>query len=185
MNRPLLDSADFVRLTAGGSWSVVTRHRGLPPPWPVLPEAGQGDLIQLGLEDHLPEFHRLMTGFLGLAETDNRPLGTTKLADYASGLYRAWAAGPREVVFYSSGSTGLPKPCPHREDMLIQELEAVSGLFQSPVRVLSAAPLLHSYGFVFGLLLPKALGRPARSVAPLPGVVEEALAPGDLLIGFP
>jgi len=184
MTAPLLDPVDFTRLAAGGAWSLLTRRRGLPPPWPQLPQAADKSLADLGLGEYLAEFQELLSEFFGLSPGPEAA-ATESLGHYARRLFEDWQSGPAEIVFHSSGSTGRPKPCPHSQADLKQEIEAVARLFPTPARIISAAPLLHSYGFVFGLLLPKRLGLPALSVVPLPGLLSAALAEGDLLLGFP
>lgn len=96
-----------------------------------------------------------------------------------------WRKGDGRVVFMSSGSTGRPKAAAHSSAMLMQELEAVCGLFPSLKRVILLTPPQHCYGFMFGVLLPSALGLARVTLPPFPPMVREALAPGALVAGFP
>jgi 4-coumarate--CoA ligase (photoactive yellow protein activation family) len=58
-----------------------------------------------------------------------------------------------------------------------------AALFQDRARVVAVVPLLHSYGLVFGLLVPKILNVPALDLPPLPTAA--AWRGGDLLVAFP
>ena len=96
-----------------------------------------------------------------------------------------WQAGERPVTFFTSGSTGVPKPCTHLESHLRQEITSVAPLAEDRKSALVTAPLHHMYGFTFGLLLPLSLGIPIRSVPPLPTVVDAQMRPKDLVVGIP
>lgn len=89
------------------------------------------------------------------------------------------------VVFMSSGSAGKPKATVHSWAMLMQDLEAVMPLLPPLSRVITLTPLQHYYGFMFGVLAARYLGLRHLALPPLPPVVRKALAPGDMLVGFP
>ena len=97
----------------------------------------------------------------------------------------AWREGSREVTFFTSGSTGVPKPCTHREGDLRQEITSLAPLVADRLSALVTPPLHHMYGFTFGLLLPLALGIPIRCVPPLPTVAAAQMRPGDMVVGIP
>jgi 4-coumarate--CoA ligase (photoactive yellow protein activation family) len=96
-----------------------------------------------------------------------------------------WQRGERPVTFFTSGSTGIPKPCTHLESHLRQEITSVAPLVEDRKSALVTAPLHHMYGFTFGLLLPLSLGIPIRGVLPLPTLVENQMRPGDIVVGIP
>jgi 4-coumarate--CoA ligase (photoactive yellow protein activation family) len=125
-----------------------------------------------------------LAAFLGLPKVAPPDVAETA-QEYAERLKTCWINGSREIVFHTSGSTGVPQACPHSEEMLRQETAETGALFQGIKRVLVAAPLLHSYGFIFGVMLPKTLGLPVLDVPPLPTILAETLRPGDLAVGFP
>lgn len=181
---PILNYDDFLRLVRAAAWSLITQRQGLPPALPPAPDLAALTMAELGLGDERPAFHRTLTSFLGLAEAPP-PAPEATAAHYAEALMNRWLGGRREIVFFTSGSTGEPKPNPHSETLLCQEALETAGLFQNVRRVAAAVPLLHSYGFIFGLMLPKILGLPVIDVPPLPTVLAETLAPGDLVVGFP
>jgi len=97
----------------------------------------------------------------------------------------AWREGERPVTFFTSGSTGVPKPCTHLESHLRQEVASVAPLAEDRTSALVTAPLHHMYGFTFGLLLPLSLGIPIRSVPPLPTLVSAQMRPKDMVVGIP
>lgn len=96
-----------------------------------------------------------------------------------------WGCGPRPITFFTSGSTGEPKPCTHMESHLRQEITSVAPLVEDRTSALVTAPMHHMYGFTFGLLLPLSLDIPIRSVPPLPTLVEVQMTPGDIVVGIP
>ena len=60
------------------------------------------------------------------------------------------------ITFRTSGSTGTPKSCQHAFDTLRQETDHLASLFPGRLRILSAVPSHHIYGFLFTVLLPQA-----------------------------
>lgn len=99
--------------------------------------------------------------------------------------FRRWLASPREVTFFTSGSTGAPKLCTHAEDHLRQELIGIAPLMAGCTAARVPVPLHHMYGFTFGLQLPRTLGIPILKTSPIPAVIASAMQPGDLLVGIP
>ncbi len=64
------------------------------------------------------------------------------------------------AIFFTSGTTGEPTGALKSRDNIIKELETLSKLF-APCgfdRVIVTVPLIHIYGFLAGVLLPRALG---------------------------
>ena len=96
-----------------------------------------------------------------------------------------WREGKCPVTFFTSGSTGVPKPCTHPESHLRQEITSVAPLAEDRKSALVTAPLHHMYGFTFGLLLPLSLGIPIRSAPPLPTLVDAQMRPEDMVVGIP
>ena len=181
---PLLDQTDFLRLIRGGAWAAITKRQGLPPSLPPLEGMGEFPLAEFGLGDNWPQFHQTMVSFLGLRSVLS-PDVTETAASYAERLKEKWLNGSREIIFHTSGSTGEPNPSPHSEMLLRQEVTQTGKLFHGINRVLVTVPLLHSYGFIFGLMLPKTLGVPVIDVPPLPTILTETLKHDDLAVGFP
>ncbi len=105
--------------------------------------------------------------------------------EIAQNAYDTWLKGEQTVTFFTSGSTGIPKPCTHKESHLRQELIGILPHFTSCKRALVTVPLHHLYGFSFGLLLPKALGIPLISEVPFPQVIAKKLEKDDFLLAIP
>lgn len=92
------------------------------------------------------------------------------------------------LSFRTSGSTGTPKVCTHALADLEQEAAELATLFPGTCRILSAVPAHHIYGFLFSILLPRALGfaqdvQDRRTSAP--NMLARELHAGDLVIGHP
>jgi long-chain acyl-CoA synthetase len=106
--------------------------------------------------------------------SDNHKIKVTRLdsEEFADSWSKSVAKTPendREIapddqaaLFYTSGTTGLPKGVPLTHANLLLQLEAVVKikLVQSSDRVLLPLPLFHVYPFVCGCLTPLYLGIP-------------------------
>lgn len=93
------------------------------------------------------------------------------------------------MTFRTSGSTGQPRSCVHALDALWQEVQEVAPLLCGCTRLLTAVPSHHIYGFLFTILLPRALGLDSRSILELrhssPARLARELREGDVVIGHP
>ncbi len=103
-------------------------------------------------------------------------------ADWAVVMRRAREAGAQQLTFATSGSTGVRKLLRHREDILADEARAWATVLGPVKRVVVLCPTHHIYGFIWGVLVPMALGVPAvdADLTSLP-----ALQSGDLLVAVP
>lgn len=100
-------------------------------------------------------------------------------------LFQQWNQGQKYITFLTSGTTGPPASCTHRECHLRQEITSVVHLVENQCRVLVTVPVHHIYGLTLGLLLPLTLGVPVRFISPLPTLVKARMQPGDIVIGIP
>ena len=102
--------------------------------------------------------------------------------DWAVVMRRAREAGAKQLTFATSGSTGTRKHLRHREDILAAEARAWATVLGPVSRVIVLCPTHHIYGFIWGVLLPLALGVPVvdADLASLPD-----LQSGDLLVAVP
>lgn len=179
--------ASFVTDLVQGELSRMRPGQPLPPrPWPDSLELGEsglgcdslerltlasalGQALRLdrsGLEDHL-----LARGTLG---------AWIDLAEICLGRY------DESMVFVTSGSTGVPKPCEHRLDDLLQEAESLGGILAGARRIVACVSSRHIYGFLFTILLPAALDIPViRLLGKSTVGLERDLLSGDVVIGFP
>jgi 4-coumarate--CoA ligase len=128
-------------------------------------------------------------------------LAKRSAAEWALVMQRARTAGSRHFTFSTSGSTGVRKHIRHREEILAEEAHVWAEVLSAdsshgiagsgapcpaaptPVkRVLVLCPTHHIYGFIWGLLLPRALGVPVldADLARLP-----VLESGDLIVAVP
>ena len=101
-------------------------------------------------------------------------------------MHRARNAGASGITFSTSGSTGKRQHIRHADDSLVDEAQTWAQVFRAstfPVsRVVTLVPCHHIFGFIWGVLLPKALGVPVLDASH--EALPELLA-GDLLVGVP
>ena len=104
------------------------------------------------------------------------------LAAAAAGLEN----GSDEICFRTSGSSGAPKTCRHSLAGLWQEAAELAALFPGTRRIVGLVPSHHIYGFLFTVLLPRALGLEPEAFVDLrgssPGAVARQLRTGDLVV---
>ncbi len=63
------------------------------------------------------------------------------------------------MIFYTSGTTGEPTGVLKSKENLMEELEVIQNIFlpYNFEQIIVTVPLIHIYGFLMGVLLPKAL----------------------------
>ena len=161
------------------------RPSDLPaPPWP---DALRLDDQGLGV-DSLDRMHLAAA----LADALDLPLSRRQAALWAHTGFGDWLAACRQglpdraqVRFRTSGSTGLGRSCPHALSGLEEEAAFLASLFPGRRRVLAAVPAHHIYGFLFTVLLPRALGQVPVEDLGTPAGPADGWRSGDLVIGFP
>jgi phenylalanine ammonia-lyase len=126
-------------------------------------------------------------GFFGLAADKTADLsGMATLGQWAEYVQEHVGPRPRVITFYTSGSTGEPKPIVRDYYFLEQDALHLAEMLQGTKRILGLVPPHHIYGFIYTVLIPKVLGaqrsdlrfkRPARII--------KDLTHEDALIGFP
>ncbi|BCS88453.1 AMP-binding protein [Pseudodesulfovibrio sediminis] len=111
---------------------------------------------------------------------------TASLAELTNALFEHWRDNGDKITFFTSGSTGAPKPSTHDYDLHVQETIALAEIFRDRKRIVSYVPRHHIYGFLFSILLPKVMGVEVRWEAPqpFPGMTS-SLRDGDLIVAFP
>lgn len=136
---------------------------------------------------HLPELDRITQSIRAMFGTPAvaLPFDTT-LHEWADELHCAWQETEKQITFFTSGSTGEPKPTTHDYRLLEQEVHALAAIFSNRKRIVSFVPRHHIYGFLFSILLPKALNCDVCWEVPLPtpGLIH-SLGQGDLIVAFP
>lgn len=113
------------------------------------------------------------------------------LGGWVEVIRRIRATGNRDMTFYTSGSTGEPKPCRHEWRSLLEECDYFATFFERLLesgirRVVCPALPHHIYGFIFGVLLPERMSITAlRGHQALMAVQGRRLEAGDLVVGYP
>jgi 4-coumarate--CoA ligase (photoactive yellow protein activation family) len=108
------------------------------------------------------------------------------LAEWAGEMHRLWCEAPTTMTFFTSGSTGEPTPATQDFSFHVQEVLAWAELLKGRKRIVSFVPRHHIYGFLFSILLPKAIGCPVlwMPIMPMRSLIA-GLQGGDLVIAFP
>lgn len=116
-------------------------------------------------------------------------LARRTLGDWVDVAQASLAQFSERLTFRTSGSSGTPKPCVHALAHLAQETGHWARLLAGRKRVLAAVPSHHIYGFLFTVLLPRALGLEELEVVDLrrssPAWLAHGAREGDLVIGHP
>ena len=113
-------------------------------------------------------------------------LAKRNVQDWSEAMQRTRHAGASGFTFSTSGSTGSRMHIRHAQDSLMDEARSWVQVFQAyalPVsRIVTLVPCHHIYGFIWGILMPKALNVPVIEASH--EALPELLA-GDLLVGVP
>lgn len=163
---------------------------------PVRPAAGWNDALSLDEDLGVDSLELLSLGsaltqalHLHRCGIEDYLLARRRLGDWVDVAQAGLAHFDGALSFRTSGSTGQPKACEHAIGALWEEAAFLAVLLPRRMRVLRAVPVHHIYGFLFGILLPQALGLPAEAVqdvrASLPTRVIDAARSGDVFIGHP
>ncbi|MEW5775076.1 MAG: AMP-binding protein [Thermodesulfobacteriota bacterium] len=113
-------------------------------------------------------------------------VGLAQVTAWADTVLGLAGARPERLTFRTSGSTGQPVAHTHATALLWQEMATQAEFYPGRTRVVGFVPCHHIYGFLFLVLLPKALGVPVVLLPPLPTVAHvRRLQPGDLAVAFP
>lgn len=174
-------------LLAGELASMRPGIKRRPLPWPpeldLMADLGADSLELLGLATTMEQV--LGIGCIG----EERVLAAPRLDAWLEAAASGLEQGPGLMRFRTSGSSGAPKTCTHLLGDLWQETGALAALFPGTHRIVGFTPSHHIYGFLFTVLLPRALGLGPDAVLDLrgasPGAVARRLQAGDLVIGFP
>ncbi|PWF55148.1 4-coumarate--CoA ligase [Massilia glaciei] len=126
---------------------------------------------------------------LHLSGVEDYLLARRTLGQWVDVAAAGLAHDARRITFHTSGSGGAPKPCGHALGALEQEAAELARLFGGRRRLVVAVPCHHLYGFLFSILLARALGLGVDAVVDARGWVPAQLArrllPGDLVLGHP
>ena len=160
---------------------------------PALPWTGDCDLARdLGVDSL--ERMALASALSATLHLDRSGAGDALAASRTIGAWADAASDglslhPYEITFRTSGSAGQPKPCLHLLAALWAEVVELAALLPGHTRILCAVPSHHIYGFLFSVLLPRALGLGADAVrdvrAASPGALVRDARAGDLVVAYP
>ena len=161
----------------------------LPPlPWPedlhIGRDLGADSLELMGLASALAEaLHMHESGI------EDYLLARQTVGDWVCIAQTGLSRFSARLTFRTSGSTGTPKSCMHTLDSLWQEVRELAPRLEGTRRIFSAVPGHHIYGFLFTVLLPRALGVPGDAVTDLRSGSAARLAhqlrEGDMVVGHP
>ena len=144
-------------------------------------DLGADSLSRLQLAERIAEvfdLRRLGREDLLLAKRD--------LGSWLDLAAESWAQGPERFVFHSSGSQGAPRRRVHDAAHLWAEARILADHLPGRRRVVSLVPAHHIYGFIFTVLLPRALSVPVLDLsAEGAGALARHLAPRDLVVAVP
>lgn len=110
-----------------------------------------------------------------------------KLSNWVNYIYDHWKSlSYKRLVFCTSGTTGEPQPNFHFYKFLEQEIDSQLESLPKAERIISFVFPQHIYGFLFTILLPKALNCPIIAYPPFATFnILQNLDSKDLVIGFP
>lgn len=147
-------------------------------------------LDQEPLHAHEAERHRAACEIIGFFCLDNILPSNfcyqETLGDWVAFVFDSCRRHPEFISFYTSGSTGIPKPVKRHYCFLEQDAYFLASLFDRVKRMVTLVPPTHIYGFIFNILIPKVLGitcQERRFLTPQP--IVKQLLPGDVLVGIP
>ena len=137
--------------------------------------------------DSLPELDDVLDRIARQFSIENYvQLRGLTLKEMSELIFNKTSGTPEKIIFFTSGSTGKPTPAESYFSCAWQEINALVPLFPERKRIVSFVPRHHIYGFLFSILLPKALNIPTVFKPPLPTAeLIHSLCPGDLVIAFP
>lgn len=190
------DDSAMLRYTADLLAAELSSLRpGQPLPTPLPWDAGlqlQQDLGADSLE--LMQLSSALT--MALSPPDSgvlQPLQQLHTLPTVGGWAMAARASLRrqsgQLGFATSGSTGRASHCFQDASLLWQEVMALARLLPARQRILCAVPAHHLYGFLFSILLPRALGLSGTPIVELrastPAALAGQLRSGDLVVAHP
>jgi len=169
------------RLHAGNAHYLFANSENTEGRTLMLP--GVSGLDVAGLRSVASSFVRMLGGAENAVE---QLMCLPTLGAWANAALELWQRNPSELVFMTSGSTGAPVACRQSFALLEQEIHAQAEIFQEHVRVVSLVPRHHIYGFLFSILLPKALRIPVVDLPLVPSKIQIGkMRAGDVVVAFP
>ena len=186
---PPLDEAAAWRVLASTLAHAPGYFTDGAPPLGTLSRARRLDEGDLGADSlsRLQLAERIADVFdLRRLGREDRLLAKRDLGSWLDLAAESWAQGPDRFVFHSSGSQGDPKRVVHPAEHLWAEARVLAQHLPGRRRIVSLVPAHHIYGFIFTVLLPRALSVPVLDLsAEGAGALARHLAPRDLVVAVP
>jgi 4-coumarate--CoA ligase len=186
---PPLDQTDAWRVLASTLANAPEQFAGGPPELAELSRDRRLDERDLGADSlsRLQLAERIADVFdLRRIGREDLLLARRDLGSWLDLAAESWAREPERFVFQSSGSQGAPKRVVHDARHLWAEARVLAPHLPGRRRVVSLVPPHHIYGFIFTVLLPRALSVPVLDLsADGAGALARHLAPRDLVVAVP
>ncbi len=180
---PSLDLSSFLAILQSIARFEKARHTALPVPALALDDFATKTWNELEYSEE--NLNAIVDAYQKMFSIKTQTSLEENFNDFAKAAYNDWLNSEKTVTFFTSGSTGVPKPCTHKEEHLRQELIGIIPHFKNCKRALVTVPLHHLYGFTFAVLLPKALNIPTVFEVPFPQIIINSMQEFDLLVALP
>jgi 4-coumarate--CoA ligase (photoactive yellow protein activation family) len=166
---------------------VIDELRRLRPTQALPLSHGEAGAVQLDSLERLQIADRLAVFFqmreVGL---EDNLLATSTLTEWIDIVSTSLTHHDQTVAFRTSGSTGEPRTLVHEMVRLEREATFWADQLKDARVIVTLVPRHHIYGFIFTLLLPRALGLEViDGRGRLPSRLARDLPAGALLIGYP
>ncbi len=191
MQQLFLDFDDFFAVTRGLVFSEIKKLRKISDVFgdelQLSPDSTfDGDLLAVTAEQ-LAAIAARVGGFFGIDREKSTELAALPtLGLWARQVLELVASRPKTITFYTSGSTGEPKPIVRDFYFLEQDAWHLGEMLQGSKHVIGLVPPHHIYGFIYTILIPKVLqARRSDQRFRRPAAIVRDLQPGDAVIGFP
>ncbi|NCC26534.1 MAG: hypothetical protein EOM25_15240, partial [Deltaproteobacteria bacterium] len=153
----------------------------------LSPESTLGQDPLAFSQDELTLVTGRVAGFFGLpSEKSSELAGLDSLGQWADFLLREIGSRPEVITFFTSGSTGEPKPILREYYFLEQDALHLADMLRGSKRVIGLVPPHHIYGFIYTILIPKVLGAGLEDYRfKRPSTIVKQSRAGDCIVGFP
>ncbi|WP_084590812.1 aromatic amino acid lyase [Desulfonatronovibrio magnus] len=191
MNRINLEFEDYFHVTRAIVYSEIKKIHKVPDVFGdelfLTPSSSFSEKPLSALPDQSGLIRDKVCRFFGLAGDRTTGLSDLNtLGQWAEYLLEHTGPCPENITFFTSGSTGEPKPIIRDYYFLEQDASHLAKMLQGTKRFLGLVPPHHIYGFIYTVLIPKVLGAKLIDLRfKRPKAIISKLAPGDAIIGFP
>jgi phenylalanine ammonia-lyase len=191
MNGLSLDSNDFFLLVRAIAFAELKSLRKISDVFGdeilITGQTAMTDEPMQATSEETLNMARRVAGFFCLPPGEAQTLaGLATLGNWADHVAERTGPRPEAVTFFTSGSTGEPKPVLKPFFFLEEDAKYLAGMLGGAKRMISLVPPHHIYGLIYSLLIPKVLGVCCENKRfQRPASLVKSLAPGDAVIGIP